>query len=267
MGLRSNFRDKVCFYQKMGRLPIGIFCLAIQLTVPSYAKQSPASATTASAATTSANTSTTANTNITTQTTDSNAQSASQKPAQTFKLSATKVNLGLEQLNDVGLDLKNVLSATRHLYDEVMIQPVSIITEPEMVAGCVINLPVGTEPTGPPMPPRKARVDMIMSQIRPVIALLKQNADQFMIDSQISNFPEDIQPKLDPLFKKWLTHMDDAYGRLLDLEKLTVGPPYDNYAIAETTKIIQQDIKQIDEARRPIYKIMQEESKKLSQNQ
>jgi len=182
-----------------------------------------------------------------------------------FQLNATKVELSLQQLNDVGLDLKNVLTATRHLYDEVMIQPVDVITEPEMIAGTVINIPVGTEPIGPPAPPRKARVDMIMSQLKPVIALLKQNADEFMSESQVVNFPEDVQPQIEPLFKKWLAYMDDAYARLLDLEKLTAGPPYDNYAIADTTKIIQNDIKQIDDMRRPIYKLIQQEGKKLMQ--
>ncbi len=182
----------------------------------------------------------------------------------TFQLSATKINLGLEQLNDVGLDLKNVLTATRHLYDEVMVQPVTVITEPEMIAAVVINIPIGVEPTGPPKPARKDRVDLMMSQIKPVIDLLKKNADEFMADSQIANFPDDAKEKLDPLFKKWLAYMDDVYGRLLDLEKLTVGPTYNNYAIAETCQLVEKDIKQIDDVRRPIYKILQEEEKKLS---
>jgi hypothetical protein len=192
------------------------------------------------------------------------AQSDAQKNSpQVFKLSATKVNLSLDQLNDVGLDLKNILAVSKHLYDEVMVQPVTVITEPEMIAGTVINLPIGTQPTGPPRPARKERVDMLMSQIKPSIALLKQNADDFMTESQVTEYSGEIKTKIDPLFKKWLAYMDDVYARLLTLEKLTVGPTYENYAIAETCQLLETDIKKIDEVRRPIYKLIQEEGKNL----
>ncbi len=248
---------QICLYTIKIALSISIFWGGNQLNVASFADTIPTTPATQ-----------TDQTGVSVSQTTSNAAASnpaiSTQTAMPFKLSASKVNLGLEQLNDVGLDLKNVLSATRHLYDEVMIQPVEILTEPEMVAGCVISLPIGTIPTGPPKPARKARVDLIMAQIRPVLDLLKQNANEFMADSQISHFPADLQTKLDPLFKKWLTHMDDVYGRLLDLERMTVGPTYDNYAIANTTQIIQEDVKQIDEARRPIYKLLQEEAKRIT---
>ena len=183
-----------------------------------------------------------------------------------FKLNAQKIVVSLDQLNDIGLDLKNILTVSRHLYDEVMVQPVTVITEPEMIAGTVINLPVGTQPTGPPRPARKERVDLLMSQMKPIIDLLKKNADDFMADSQVTEYSDDMETKIDPLFKKWLAYMDDVYARLLTLEKLTVGPIYENYAIAATCQLIEKDIKQIDEERRPIYKIIQEEGKKLNKD-
>ncbi len=82
----------------------------------------------------------TTNSQMTTATQQSKDTATNSSASKTFKLSATKVNMGLEQLNDVGLDLKNVLTSTRHLYDEVMIQPVTVITEPEMIAAVVINI-------------------------------------------------------------------------------------------------------------------------------
>jgi hypothetical protein len=84
-----------------------------------------------------------------------------------------------------------------------------------------------------------------------------------MSDSQVTEYSDDMKTKINPLFKKWLTYMDDVYAKLLKLEKFTVGPTYENYAIAEACQLIQQDIKQIDEVRRPIYKIIQEEGKRL----
>lgn len=181
----------------------------------------------------------------------------------TFKLSAQKVELSLEKLNDIAADLKNILSVSRHLYDEVMVQPVTVITEPEIINSTVISIPVGTQPTGPPRPARKERVDALMAQMRPMVDLLKTNADDFMSDSEVTEYPPDMEEKVDPLFKKWLAYMDDVYARLLTLEKLTVGPTYDNYAIAGTCQLIERDVKKVDEVRHPIYKLIQEEGKKL----
>lgn len=180
-----------------------------------------------------------------------------------IKLSVSKVEVSLDQLNDVSLDLKNILSISNHLYDEVMVRPVNIITEPEMIAGTVINLPIAEQPTGPPRPARKERVDLLMSQMRPIIDLLKKNADDFMADSQVANYSDDMKEKVDPLFKKWLAYMDDVYAKLLELEKLTMGPTYDNYAIADRCTAIGKDIKEIDQVRRPIYKLIQAEGKEL----
>jgi hypothetical protein len=183
---------------------------------------------------------------------------------QPFKLVATKVVISLDQLNDVGLDLKHILTICRHLYDEVMIRPMDVITEPEMIGtGTVIQLPVALEPTGPPKPPRKDRVDLLMSEIRPVITLFIKNGNEFLADNQEAEYPQPMKDKLAPLMKTWTVHADDLYARLLVLEKLTVGPEYDNYAIADTIKSIEQDIQQIDEVRRPIYKLVQQEGKRL----
>jgi len=189
---------------------------------------------------------------------------ASQNNTQPFKLVASKVEISLDQLKDVGFDLKHVLSICGHLYDEVMICPETVITEPEMIGpGVVINLPVALQPTGPPKPPRKERVDLLMSEIRPVITLLTKNADEFLQDSQVAGFPEPMQAKLEPLIKKWVMYADDVYAKLLKLEALTPGPTYDNYAIADAIKAIREDVQQIDEVRRPIYKLVQEEGKRL----
>lgn len=202
-----------------------------------------------------------------TVTTDNTSTTTTSK-MQPFKLSASKVEISLDQLNDVGLDLKHVLTLCRHLYDEVMIRPMDVITEPEMIGtGVVINLPVALEPTGPPKPPRKERVDLIMSEMRPVITLLVKNGDQFLKDSQLANFPDSMQEKLDPLIKKWTAYADDVYAKLLKLEALTPGPTYDNYAIADNAKAIEQDIQHIDEMRRPIFKLVQEEGKRLMAEQ
>jgi hypothetical protein len=175
-----------------------------------------------------------------------------------------KVDLSLEKLRDVGLDLKRVMTGARHLYDEVSIQPVTVITEPEVVGrGMIINIPIGTRPVGPPQPPRKDRVDLSMNDMRPVITILKKNADDFVADRSQLDLPADIEQKLNPLVKDWISGVDRIAADLKSLDPLTTGPNYDNASIAAVCTDIQKNAKGLDEARRKVYKIMKKEDKRL----
>lgn len=181
-----------------------------------------------------------------------------------IKATVKKVELSLEELRDIGLDLKHVLSACHHLYDEVMIQPVTIQTEPEIIdMGVVISIPVATTPAGPPAPPRKDRVDMLMSEIVPVITLLKKNADDFVSGSSQLVMPDQIQQELNPQLSQWVSFVNNVAAELTNLQALTPGPTYDNYAIARSVDNIEKNIKQLEEIRRSVYKVLRKAGKEL----
>jgi len=181
-----------------------------------------------------------------------------------FKITIRKIQLDLEELRDIGLDLKQGMTALRHLYDEVTLQPVSLITEPEMIAnGVLISIPIATQPVSPPVPPRKARVDMLMGQIRPVVSLLKKNVDELVTGSQL-DVSDPLKAELDPQLTQWISLVNDVNLKLQKLETLTQGPPYDNDSIAYQASSIQQDIKQLEEIRKETEKLMRREEKKLN---
>ena len=170
------------------------------------------------------------------------------------------MQLTLEKLRDVGLDLKHVMTASKHLYDEVTIQPVTLITEPEVVGrGIVINIPIGTQPAGPPQPPRKDRVDLSMNEMTPVINMFKKNADDFVSGHKQLDLAPDIQTKLEPMIKDWIAQINDLSSQLNNLQPLTAGPTYDNTSIATVCTNIQKDVEQLDETRRKIYKVIRKE--------
>jgi hypothetical protein len=173
-----------------------------------------------------------------------------------------KIELSLQKLRDVGLDLKHLLKAVSGLYDEVTIRPVTIITEPEVVGrGIMINIPIGTMPTGPVEPPRKDRVDLAMSEIRPVISMMKKNVDAFVSGNTQLDLQPGVQQQLQPQIKVWTSTVDNLSTRLSNLDQLTQGPPYSNDAIASATAAMQQDIKALDKTRRDIYKVVRDEGK------
>ena len=176
-----------------------------------------------------------------------------------------KVELSLEKLRDIGLDLKHVLRATSGLYDEVTIQPVSIVTQPEVIGrGIIINIPIATQPIGPPQPARKDRVDVAMSAITPVIDRMKQNVDKFVSGEVQLDLPQDVMTELKPQFDQWVTTVNSMASQEKNLVQLTAGPPYDNGAIADTCSGLQRTVKSLDKTRLAIYKTLKKEGKKLA---
>lgn len=176
-----------------------------------------------------------------------------------------KVTLTLSNLNTVGLDLKNVLKATDGLYDEVTVQPVTLITEPEVVGrGIVINIPIGTQPIGPVQPARKDRVDLAMSNIRPTVTMFKTTVDEFMNGQKELDLPADIKQDLQPQLDAWVQSVNTLSTQEQQLEQLTASQPYDQPTIASHCTAMQASIKALDQTRRAIYKVLKKHAKELS---
>jgi hypothetical protein len=173
------------------------------------------------------------------------------------------IELDLELLKEVGIDIKNVIKAAGSLYDEVNIRPVQIITQPEVVGrGTVVYLPVGTIPIGPPAPPRKKRLDRAIAQIDPVIAALKQDADDVRAGRAEIGVSDSVREELSPLFKEWGQIVDAIEEQRVELHKLTERPPYDNAAISARANAIAAESEKLDQTRRKIYKVLQKEGRK-----
>jgi hypothetical protein len=174
------------------------------------------------------------------------------------------VHLNLEKLRDLGLDLKHLLKASSSLYDEVTVQPVQIVTEPDYIGnGIVINIPVSTRPIGPAQPPKPERVEMAMSGIRPVVAMLKQDVDDFESGHKQLDLPADVKDELKSQFTQWVANVNALSAKESQLEQLTKGPTFDNQAIASESTALQNNVKALDETRRSIYKVLHKERKRL----
>ncbi len=173
------------------------------------------------------------------------------------------IELNLENLRDLGLDLKNVMKASSSLYDEVTIQPVTINTMPTVIGyGTVVNLPVGFTPTGAGPQPKKKRVDMAMNQMRPIIHLLKADLDEFETGRARLDISDEERKVMQPWFDEWKDLIRDVSGNLEQLESLTSEKRYDNRAIANAANAIHQDTKKMDKVRLKVYKFLQKQGKK-----
>lgn len=190
------------------------------------------------------------------------APSAPAKPP--YEAGAQKVRLTLEDLREVGLDLKNVLKATSSLYDEVTIQPMQLITEPEVIGfGTVINIPISTQPTGPVQPARPKRVQLAMSHIKPTVEQFKGTVDQFMNGEKQLDLPDDIHKLLQPDLNTWGTTVLKLSEQEQQLETLTANAPYDQPTIAKECIAMENNIKALDKTRRAIYKTLKKHAKQI----
>jgi hypothetical protein len=191
------------------------------------------------------------------------ATTAAIAPSSQQQGSVKVIEIDLELLKEVGLDIKNVIKAAGSLYDEVNIRPVQILTQPEIVGrGTIVYMPVGTQAVGPPAPPRKKRLDRSVAQIDPVVAALKQDADDVRAGRAEIGVSDTVREELRPYFKEWGIIVDNIEAQLSALHQLTASPPYDNAAISARANSIATYSEKLDQTRRKIYKVLQNEGRK-----
>lgn len=175
-----------------------------------------------------------------------------------------KVRLTLEDLRTVGLDLKNILKSTSTLYDEVTIQPMQIVTQPEVIGmGTIISIPISTTPTGPVKPASPKRVQLAMSQIKPTVEQFKATVDDFMSGEKELDLPDDLHKTVQPNLDSWMATVTLLSQQEQQLEQLTANAPYDQPAIAQNCVAMEKNIKSLDETRRKIYKTLKKHAKQL----
>jgi hypothetical protein len=181
----------------------------------------------------------------------------------TLQGSVQKITLDLDQLRDVGLDLKHLVKSLSSLYDEVTCEPMGMLSEPEMVGPVILSIPTIMTPIGPPQPARKERVDLAMSEVKPVIDMMKKNVNQFVSGQVKFDLPDSTMAQIQPLFTKWITDVNDLYSKELVLEGMTQGPPYDNYKIADQVMSMEKEIKDLDKSRHDIFKLVRAQGETL----
>jgi hypothetical protein len=197
------------------------------------------------------------------QTTDS---TAVQSPPRSFKSGVQKVEFSLKKLGEVNADLKRMLKSANSLNDEVTIQPMSLITQPEAVAGNIINMPVAVQATGESAPARKEKVNQAMASLRPMVAQMKADADDFVSNTRQIDLTVGVSAELAPRLKEWIELVNRLAKEEQRLEQLTQGPAYDNPAIARITGFIQEDIKKLETNRREIFKVIRKQEKAESKH-
>jgi hypothetical protein len=162
---------------------------------------------------------------------------------------AKEALVGLKSVYDADSKLKR--SAT-DLYNECSRHDTQIMDEPEMIGGIVIEIPISFD-LGPCLPPRKKWVDIYTAQLGQFQTLLQDELDGLLI-------PTNKIAEVEPLVKNMSDIAQDSFSRIQQVQKLAVGPRYDNQEIGEQCKLISDDMKQIDELRKKAFHLVKEKA-------
>ncbi len=182
------------------------------------------------------------------------------RPAPVLKGEVNKINVALENLEEVALDIKRLREAAGDLYDEVTIKPANFSMAPNVVGATVISLPVHISTAAMALP-RPKWVNQCMSDIEPVIRLLKQDVDDILSGEKEIHLPQPVWDSLQPQFKDWVALVSNLDNQLNNLQKYTKQPPYDNNVIGTYAGQIQADARKLEITRKKIYKSLQKEAR------
>jgi hypothetical protein len=163
----------------------------------------------------------------------------------------------LEQLRNVALDSKQIMTAAMHINDEVTISPENMSNEPFTVGyASVVPLRVGPRADGQPTAAHKQRVDAAMQTLTSVINMLKQNSDDLVQALHQANVVAASQSKLDSLINQWNSTLGYLNQDFVALQKLTSSPEYQNGAISDTCTSVHNDARDLEKIRGKISELL-----------
>ena len=148
-------------------------------------------------------------------------------------------------LNTLAKTLGQLKHADTELYNEATRQVANLIEEPEIIAGTVIYIPVNFT-TGDYLPMRKKWVEYYMTQLANLVPMVQEDIEAILI-------PDDKEEKADEYITQMKGEIQDIQNGYQILQKLAVGPIYNQNAIAAICHNIDHDIKQMDESRKKAF--------------
>lgn len=191
----------------------------------------------------------------------SDTDKAAEAPSQTqLQGQVIQIDVTLNDLRDARLSISRLRKATANLYDEVTRQQMTMSYNPNLVGSTVIMTPVPTF-SGAYLPPRKKWVDETMADIGPIITLFKQDVDAAIESNRRTDVRDSTRKALDPVREEAFALVKGAFDLYTELERLTVGPNYDNQAISSTTTKLDNQIKRLDRTLKKGISILQREAK------
>lgn len=190
----------------------------------------------------------------------SSSSSSSSTPStgdSSLKGSAKVIEVHVQNVRDVGLDLKRALQSASSLYDEVTREPVVVGSRPEVIGFQVITLPDVSFDSSQTLPARKEWVDHYVFEIDKVLTLLDSDVDKVRAGELELKWPPGTEEMFTQLLTDWMNGVEKAYGKFKQLKSITVSPPYDNLAIAKSISELRKDILAVDKVRKNVYSKLQ----------
>ncbi len=177
-----------------------------------------------------------------------------------IKGGVVQIDVTMNDIRDARLATSRVRKAAANLYDEVTRQQVTMSYTPNMVGTTVISVPTPSF-SGQLLPARRKWVKASMSEIGPTITLLKEDVDTAIANDRRTDVSDSTQKTIDPVRDEAFALVKTSFDKYKELEGLTSGMSYDNNSIAEASKSLDSQMKQLDRSLKKGLSILQKEAK------
>lgn len=168
--------------------------------------------------------------------------------------------LTMNELRDAKTSVDKVKRVSSDIYNEMTRIPVQMGQMVNAVGTTVINIPVPVG-IGDALPARPKWVNFYMSELVPLVRLMKEEIDEVEDGTAKWVVRDDLKEALRPYYEDWKKVVKDVDSKVTSLQKLTKRPPYNQELAAKEAKAINKDAKKLQKTRNKIEKVFKKKSK------
>lgn len=166
--------------------------------------------------------------------------------------------LTLDDVQDVGIILRNIREQSINIYEEAARVSVPLNGNPELPEFHSIPYKIDESKVLP------ARPEWLVYNLGTMEPLIKQLAHQVTdIQKGMKHLvvPELLKETVDPLWETWSTHIERMNGHLSELLPLIDDAPHNNERIRKVAVAIFDDAKELEKIREAIFRAVQKSSR------
>lgn len=163
--------------------------------------------------------------------------------------------LTLNDLQDVGIQLRQIKQQAILIYEEASRTPVPLTASPDVPE--FHTIPITHQPHAKLLPARQEWLVFFLATMEPVIRQMRKDAKDIEQGAETLVLPAASEKKLEPLWEGWLKNVQLMNSHLDQLVPLFDDAPHNNSRIQEVAVSIFDDVKRLEAIRKEVFRAVQ----------
>lgn len=163
--------------------------------------------------------------------------------------------LTLNDLQDVGIQLRQIKQQAILIYEEASRTPVPLTASPEVPE--IHTIPITHLPHAKLLPARQEWLVFFLATMEPVIRQMRKDVKDIEQGAATLVLPAASEKKLEPLWEGWTKNVQVMNSHLDQLVPLFDDAPHNNSKIQEVAVLIFDDVKKLEGIRKDVFRAVQ----------